>query len=313
LIKLESASAPSLQFNVTNPTCNNVADGIIDMTINGGTAPYNVKWLRGDVSEDISNVQGGGYFVEVNDDRLCVTFECVSVINPSPIKITAIENNPTACAAADGSIVASANGGTGIPYTYTWSNSTIGASNLTLAADVYQVTVQDQNNCTASKTFGLTDISGITIRLDSVSNTTCGTNVGAIFTSIKDATNPSFIWSNGDTTEDILNLDNGSYSLKVVDGNCIASLVIEVTEAKPAALEICMVTVDDSTGHNLLVFDKTAADASVTSFNVYRESCKTDEFLFIGSVSAADPSLFEDVNSGPKQKSWKYKMSTMDQ
>ena len=52
-------------------------DGSIDLTVSGGTPPYNFQWSTGAVTEDISNLTAGRYFVSVGSaDTACyATFE----------------------------------------------------------------------------------------------------------------------------------------------------------------------------------------------------------------------------------------------
>lgn len=56
---------------VTNASGVNEADGAIDITVSGGTAPYNYVWNNGAITEDISNLLPGVYGVQVNDASGC--------------------------------------------------------------------------------------------------------------------------------------------------------------------------------------------------------------------------------------------------
>ncbi len=46
-------------------------DGVIDLSILGGTPPYSVNWNTGQVSEDIEGLNEGVYQVEIRDDNNC--------------------------------------------------------------------------------------------------------------------------------------------------------------------------------------------------------------------------------------------------
>jgi hypothetical protein len=53
-----------------NP-CPQVQDGAIDLTINGGLAPFSFLWSDGSVNEDLVNVFGGDYQVTIRDASGC--------------------------------------------------------------------------------------------------------------------------------------------------------------------------------------------------------------------------------------------------
>src|SRR5690606_28489858 len=46
-------------------------DGVIDMTIIGGTAPYNVMWSNGLTAQDLNSLMAGNYSVTVKDKNGC--------------------------------------------------------------------------------------------------------------------------------------------------------------------------------------------------------------------------------------------------
>ncbi len=60
----------ALNFN-TIASCIGQATGRIDLTVLGGTSPYNYSWSNGEFIEDISNLAPGSYSVTVNDENLC--------------------------------------------------------------------------------------------------------------------------------------------------------------------------------------------------------------------------------------------------
>ena len=70
---------PQLISNATviDETCINCHDGEIDITIGGGTAPYQFLWSDGSLSEDRSNLSTGTYYLcvtDVNGCNFCDTF-----------------------------------------------------------------------------------------------------------------------------------------------------------------------------------------------------------------------------------------------
>ena len=60
-------------FNVTNATCSGSTDGAIDLTVNGGSQPYNYAWSSpvfpwfSETSQDIDSLFPGMYYIDVTD------------------------------------------------------------------------------------------------------------------------------------------------------------------------------------------------------------------------------------------------------
>ncbi len=74
---------------------------------------------------------------------------------------------------------------------------------------------------------------------------------------------------------------------------------------------ICLVTVDESTGKNMIVWDKTPHDGTA-SYNIYKESNYSGQYLLIGNVKVDSASIFIDKASNPLVKSDRYKISCVN-
>lgn len=154
----------------TNVLCHNANTGAIEISINGGTAPYTQQWTKNgtnySIDEDLINLGAGNYQVTVTD---AVGHNCTAAL-PNPITITQPTvpltitdnevNNLTGFETLNGSIKVTISGGT-TSYKYSFgnlSNVDIVGSELTLdklAIGTYTLSIKDKNGCLVSKDYTL--------------------------------------------------------------------------------------------------------------------------------------------------------------
>lgn len=205
---------------VTNESCGN-SNGAINVTVSGGTSPYNYSWSNSATTEDLSSIVAGTYTLTVTDNAGCeVSTSTVTVNNNSgTLAISnAVVTNET-CNNNTGSINITVNGGN-LPYTFAWSNSATTEDISSLTNGNYTVTVTDNNGCSVTGNYSVNDAAGtLTITSALVTDATCGNNNGGINISVSGGSGSyTYSWSNGPTTQDISNVAAGNYSVTVNDG-----------------------------------------------------------------------------------------------
>jgi len=65
---------PGLFLNIeeiTNPSCAGANDGLIDVFVNGGTAPYTYLWNTGSTNNRIVSIVEDFYSVSITDANNC--------------------------------------------------------------------------------------------------------------------------------------------------------------------------------------------------------------------------------------------------
>ncbi len=216
----QPSNAITVASNVIDNICFGEAIGAIDITIVGGTAPYQHLWNTGVITEDLSNLLAGQYTVTVVDNNGCLMMQTISVNQPSgPINISEGVTSVNCNSSNTGAININVNG-PNPPFTFLWSNGSINEDLTNLSAGNYSLTVTNSNGCinTASYVVNEPPALGITA---SIQNVTCfnGSN-GSINLSISGGTSPfSYSWSNGQSTEDLINISSGVYTINVIDAN----------------------------------------------------------------------------------------------
>ncbi len=141
---------------------------------------------------------------------------------PTKLELS-LSTTPTSCASgSDGSVTATVTGGTP-PYTYYWSNGTVG--NISTIENVspnnYFVQIIDEKGCQIQGSIEVAQPEDYFIELIELKHPTCyNGNDGKINLSIQGGTPPYTInWSTGETMEDIENLGQGEYSVSITDAS----------------------------------------------------------------------------------------------
>lgn len=130
-------SGMTLNATITQGCNSSGQGGSIDLNISGGVPPYSISWNTGETSSQITNLPGGGYWVQVEDAQGCFEFDQYSVqgINVSS------QVTPASCQQDNGEI-SLGNTGSGT-YNYIWSTGATTPLISGLASGWYGVTVSD--------------------------------------------------------------------------------------------------------------------------------------------------------------------------
>ena len=228
------------QVNVS--TCL-ASDGSIDATISGGTTPYSYNWSNGSTAEDLSNLSGGIYLLTVTDNKGCTATLSVTITEP-PSPILSFTQTDVSCNGGNnGSIDLTVNGGSS-PFSYIWTTSEITQDINNLSAGQYTVQVSDDNSCTENITISITEPSAPSISTTQINVDCNGNNTGSIdLTVLGSSSTYTYSWSNGQSSEDIINLIAGNYSYIITDANnCSYTNLLTISE--PNALAINPLTVN---------------------------------------------------------------------
>ena len=311
LATVNDKGSASLVFAKTEPLCFGQANGSINLSISGGQTPYSISWSNGSTSAQITGLQVGPYDVAVADAQGCKSYGIAVLTQPSQLSLNA-QVSASTCNGSDGQATLLATGGKA-NYSYKWNDLDTKTTKLALAAGIYQATVTDANACVAAITFSLGENGAPYVVIDSIKPEHCGQNDGSVFISAISAVGiTSYKWSNGSQLSDLSMVGAGNYSVIVSDiNNCKSYVAAIVPQAKPVTPQICVVTVGSNL-KNLIVWERQAGN-SVVSYNIYKETISKDVYQLIGSKSGTQTGVFEDLNSDPLMRSYRYEISVVDQ
>lgn len=204
----------------TDITCNTYDDGTANVgTISGGTSPYSIAWDDGPTTSGRSNLSSGWYYVEVTDAFSLFKRDSIFINEPEAVRFdNIIINNVTCYGDSTGSVLLTAGGGIS-PYVYDWTEGEDTDFRNDLPAGSYSVTVYDDNNCSASTNFDITNINTEIQLSSAIVDEYNGDNAGSINLSVSGG-DPTYTYSwqpGGETTQDLSSLSGGTYTVTVTD------------------------------------------------------------------------------------------------
>lgn len=101
-------------------TCNSGNNGIIDVNITQGTAPYSYSWDNSVSTTDVaSDLYAGTHTVTVTDNNGCVITITGTIAEPNSLAIVSLTPDTQICPEDDIMLTAVGSGGSS-PYTFTW-------------------------------------------------------------------------------------------------------------------------------------------------------------------------------------------------
>lgn len=218
---ITAPAALTLNITPTNLRCNGQNQGQAVATAGGGVAPYTYRWSNGATTSSISALAAGNYSLTITDANQCTRTQSVNISEPPALQTNATFTRETSPGARNGTATATASGGTA-PYRFRWNTGVSTAAITSLAPGVYTVTIEDANGCTSTRSGTVSGESCPALSVSGIVNelTCSGGETGSITLTVTGGTMPYFYsWSNGETTANLSELNEGTYSVTVSDAN----------------------------------------------------------------------------------------------
>ena len=149
-ISEELAIPEPISLNVSGQTINNpcfeASEGSISVDVSNGLPGYTYVWNNGEITQTISDLTDGTYFVTVTDSEGCTGEQSYTITSPSELSGSIIDFEPVDPFSGLGSAIAEASNGTP-NYTYLWDNGETGPIANQLTPGIHTVTITDANGC----------------------------------------------------------------------------------------------------------------------------------------------------------------------
>ena len=239
---------PSQNLEIYNSTSTNVdcfgnANGQINVSVTGGTPPYNYVWTgSASTSASATNLGPGTYTVTVTDSKNCTTAGTYDITEPTAVAATVQVNNEVSCfGGSDGSASISGTGGT-YPYAYLWFTSGQSSTENGLPAGNHSVDLTDAKGCLTSVNYTITEpIAPIALNVTQTPVSCKNGSDGTIDLTVAGGTPPyTYKWFDQNfvqlsaTSQDLAGMTSQTYIAEVKDSKgCLDTISIQVAE--PAA------------------------------------------------------------------------------
>ncbi|MBL0082820.1 MAG: HYR domain-containing protein [Saprospiraceae bacterium] len=225
-------------------SCNGGSDGSVSANVTGGSPMVTLSWEDGDGNPvGTSGLSAGTYHVTATDAAGCTIDTLLVVGEPTAIQIQGLIVTNVSCNGdSTGTAFATITGGTPLPGGY---NVTLTGSSLTLTqtdfgfffdelpADTYTIDVEDENGCTASTQFTITEPTALQVSATSA-DADCNGGNGTITGNASGGTTgyTYFIdFPNDGQASPVFNAPAGTYMLVVEDSHsCRDSVAVTVGE-----------------------------------------------------------------------------------
>ena len=176
-----------------------------------GAPPYNYKWSTGETTQTIHKAAGGIFEVTVTDENTCIASDAVDLRG-----VLCNDFGGSISVDSTGSeyvLTVNVLGGTP-PFNYKWSTGEEVSSLVITAPGTYEVVVRDANLCVFKEAFTIDDpCPSFDLRVVGLPP-----GGGKLYPVLEGGIPPyTYQWSTGETTDTIVVIDDGEYSVTATD------------------------------------------------------------------------------------------------
>jgi len=220
---------PTVSIAASTPENCNSSNGGITVTVSGGTLPYQYRWNTTPIqyTQNINGIPQGVYIVTVTDNNQCSAIVSGVITEIPPPIISSVVQSESCSGTNDGFAAATVIGPT-LPFTYLWSTGSTSQIISNLPGGVYYLTVTDAAGCTDTASFNVGSHPIINLTTSST-DSHCNHSDGTAFVSASGGSgNFSYLWSNFQTTQNLTNIQAGTYTVTVTDGFCTSTASVSL-------------------------------------------------------------------------------------
>lgn len=237
-VRVNANSGIEVDDTVRPVNCRGDDDGSIALEISGGQMPYDILWSNNEEVANIENLLPGIYEVTIVDNNGCTWTQSYDVLLNSDISINAVTQDNLCFEGEEGSIelsISNANSS----YTLQWQDGPMDENRYDLAAGSYSFELIDSFGCTYLDDYTISE--GIEMTYQTIISEPGCNGAQDGFISISPVTGAfpfTYLWSNGDTLNQLNDLSADTYFLIVTDDNgCVKRDTFILSENSDVVVE----------------------------------------------------------------------------
>lgn len=278
-------------------SCLGPNDGRAYANIIEGASPYDFLWSNGQITDTISDLGLGYYWVTITDANDCVVIDSVNIMQ-AELNVNAYATNVDCYGDANGTAQAIVIQGKS-PYSYNWNTGAATSKIFDLPVGEYSVDVLDGAGCMVTKTVVVASPSKLNLELDITDDDLSTSDLdGAIIVNVTGGASPYFYaWNTGSMADEIYGLGEGVYSVLVTDVNgCQADTTIElniITAVIELSDQVFHLYPIPSTGHFEIDYQGVSPIKQVYLFTMAGQMVPFDSEQFVKKLSVTIPNISE--------------------
>ncbi|MCB9446826.1 MAG: gliding motility-associated C-terminal domain-containing protein [Flavobacteriales bacterium] len=209
--------------------CYGECSGIASFAPSGGTPPYTYLWSGSQTDSIATGLCAGSYTLTITDANGCNVIDSTTITEPTVFAVDSGVVN-AACGSCNGIGIALPTGGVS-PYSYAWSNGCTSGTCTGLCVGSFNVTVTDNNGCTATTLVLVSNTNGPNNSGAAITNVSCnGLCNGQIALSPSGGQPPyTYVWD-----------DPGSQTGATATGLCAGTVSVSITDNKGCTLPVIL-------------------------------------------------------------------------
>lgn len=216
----------SVSTSANNVSCTGQSTGAVSAIPSGGNPTYSYVWQNSagqsvGTTASVIDLPADSYTVFLTDGFGCVVQENAIVTEPAQQLSLSLQSQiDVFCnSMAEGQLDIQIAGGT-TPYTINWSNGATLQNIQNLIAGTYSLTVTDDNNCSISDSWTITEPPALTGTMTANDISCFGIVDGSATVVPSGGVSPyDFLWNTGATGPAMSNLASGVYTVTITDDN----------------------------------------------------------------------------------------------
>jgi len=273
-------------------TCFGDDNASITLNVTGGVEPYSVQWSNYGEGMVQENLSPGTYDITVTDNNGCQ--KSLQVIIPEPFRFSVkpVVKQISCYGANDGSIKLNFVGGMP-PISFAWDDDpNAGVDRNQLKPGVYTVRIHDAQPCDIIRSFTIIEPQPLTVSAQVKDATDCqNVNSGSILLAVTGGRPPyKYEWSNGMTTQNILNVPPGNYSVLVTDSfGCNVTVQHSIQRQLPLYVQVNSDIEFDCLTKNIIQVNQATVTGGVPPYQISWSS---------GTISGANNEIMTTGQNG---------------